>query len=128
MKGKVTEINQAKETTLMNDLIVDAIQDIKGKKIIKIDLSEIEDSPAQFFIICEGTSTTQVGAIASNIKKRVKEELSIRCSHLEGMRESTWVLLDYFDIVIHVFLPEMREFYDLEGLWGDGIFTEYQEL
>lgn len=115
-------------TTEINDLIVDAIQDIKGQNIVKIDLSQIEDAPANFFIICEGESTTQVGAIASNISKRMKDELGMRNYHLEGMKESKWVLIDYFDTVVHVFYPETRAFYDIEDLWSDGQFTEYQDL
>jgi len=115
-------------TTEINDLIVDAIQDIKGQNIVKIDLSKIEDAPASFFIICEGESTTQVGAIATNISKRMRDELGMRNYHLEGMKESKWVLIDYFDTVVHVFYPETRAFYDIEDLWSDGEFTEYQDL
>jgi len=112
----------------MNDLIIDAIRDIKGKNIVKLNLSKIDDSPAEYFIICEGESTVQVNSIAANINKRVRNELGIRSSHLEGMKESKWVLIDYFDVVVHVFYPETREFYDIEGLWSDGEFTEYQDL
>lgn len=112
----------------VNDLIIDAIQDIKGKNITKIDLSKIDDAPAKYFIICEGESTVQVNSIATNIQKRVKEEWGVRNDHLEGMKESKWVLIDYFDTIVHVFYPETRSFYDIEGLWSDGHFVEYQNL
>ena len=112
----------------INGLIIDAIQDIKGQNIVQIDLSEIEDAPAKYFIICEGESTVQVSAIASNVNKRLRKEIGVKCYHLEGMKESKWVLLDYFDTVVHVFYPETRQFYDIEDLWSDGIFTEYQDI
>jgi ribosome-associated protein len=112
----------------LNDLIIDAILDIKGKNITKIDLSKIEDAPAKYFILCEGESTVQVSSIASNVQKRVRNEWGVKNDHLEGMKESKWVLIDYFDTVVHVFYPETRSFYDIEGLWSDGHFVEYQNL
>ena len=112
----------------INDLIIDAIRDIKGKNILKIDLSKIEDAPAKYFIICEGESTVQVQSIAFNIQKRVKEDWGVRNHHLEGVKESKWILIDYFDTIVHVFYPETRHFYDIEGLWSDGHFVEYQDL
>jgi ribosome-associated protein len=112
----------------INDLIIDAIRDIKGKNILKIDLTKIEDAPAEYFIICEGESTVQVQSIASNIQKRVREEWGVRNDHLEGLKESKWILVDYFDTIVHVFYPETRHFYDIEGLWSDGHFVEYQDL
>lgn len=111
-----------------NDLIVDAIQDIKGKNIIKLDLRKLDEAPADFFIICEGDSTTQVKSIADNVYKRLKDEQGMLPQHFEGQRNAEWVLLDYFDTVIHVFRPEYRAHFELEDLWGDAIFTEYQDL
>ncbi len=128
MKSKKKEVVDTLEFTDINALIIDAIRDIKGQNIVKIDLSEIEDAPAKYFILSEGESTVQVSAIASNVRKRVKEELGVNSFHLEGMRESKWVLIDYFDTMVHIFYPETRKFYDIEDLWGDGNFTEYQDL
>lgn len=126
-KQETVEIANPSDAEI-NALIIDAIQDIKGLNIVQIDLSKIEDAPAKYFIICEGESTVQVGAIASNINKRLRKEIAVKCYHLEGMKESKWVLLDYFDTVVHVFYPETRKFYDIEDLWSDGIFTEYQDI
>lgn len=112
----------------LNDLIIDAIQDIKGKNIIKIDLTKIEDAPADFFIICEGDSTTQVSGISENLAKRVKDEMGLLPNHKEGMDNSRWVLVDYFDTVVHVFYHETRGYYELEDLWSDGKVTEYANL
>lgn len=116
------------DTTAITDLIIDSIQDIKGKHIIKMDLREIDDSSADFFIICEGESTTQVNAIAGNVEKRMKYELGIMASHVEGKTTSKWVLVDYFDVIVHVFYPETRAFYELEDLWHDAKITEYQDI
>jgi len=116
------------EFDVLDDLIVDAIQDIKGKNIVKLDLTSLDDSSTNTFIICEGESTTQVNAIANNIKRRVKAEWDLMSFHSEGMDESKWILIDYFDTVVHVFYPETRAFYDIEDLWSDAEVTEYQNI
>lgn len=113
---------------LLNELVIDAIRDIKGKNIIKLDLRNLRDTPTSFFIICEGDSSTQVKAIADNVNKRVKEELNERPSNTEGYSGARWVLVDYFDTVVHVFHPDSRKYYELEELWSDAEFTEYQNL
>ena len=113
---------------LLNDLIVDSIQDIKGKNITKLDLRGLDATPTDFFIICEGESNTQVKAIAENIRKRLKEEAKTLPTRIEGLQAGVWALIDYFNIVVHVFHPEKRAFYDLENLWSDAVFTEYASL
>ena len=112
----------------LNDLIIDSIQDIKGKNIVKLDLRKLEDAPTDFFIICEGDSNTQVSSIAGNIKKRLKLEADQIASHVEGERNSMWILMDYFNVVIHVFYKETRKYYELEDLWSDAVLTEYETL
>lgn len=128
MKVENSSAVTAQQFEDVNDLIVDAIRDIKGKNITKIDLTKIDDAPAQYFIICEGESTVQVSSIASNIQKRVRNEWGMRNDHIEGTKESKWILIDYFDTIVHIFYPETRGFYDIEGLWSDGHFVEYQDL
>ncbi len=113
---------------MLNDLIIESIQDIKGKNILKLDLRHLDDSPTDFFIICEGDSNTQVKAISDNIHKRLKQEVHTLPFHIEGQQNSHWILLDYFTTVVHVFYPETRNFYALEELWSDATFTEYQSL
>jgi ribosome-associated protein len=111
-----------------NHLIIESIQDIKGKNIVKLDLRKLDESPADFFIICQGDSTTQVSSIASNVQKRIKEEFGILPSHVEGKTSQNWVLVDYFSTIVHVFYPETRSFYELEELWGDAEHTSYENL
>ena len=112
----------------INDLIIESIQDIKGKNIVKLDLRELDDAPTNFFIICEGDSNTQVKAISDNIRKRLKIEADSRPTHVEGASNALWILMDYFDVVVHVFYKETRKFYELEELWSDAIFSEYETL
>ncbi len=122
----------ARRTTLSQDafieLIIDSIQDIKGKNIVKLDLRNLDDAPTDFFIICEGDSNTQVKAIAENIYKRLKQEAGSVPLHFEGLRNALWVCMDYFETVVHVFYRETRHFYQLETLWSDAQLTEYQSL
>lgn len=113
---------------LLNSLIIEAIQDVKGKNIVKLDLRHISDAPVDYFIVCEGESSTQVKAISDNISKKVKEELDTRPSFVEGTSQAHWVLVDYFDTVVHVFHPETRAYYQLEDLWNDAKTTQYQSL
>ena len=108
-------------------LILDAIKEKKGHQIVSIDLREVENSICDFFIICHGESTTQVSAIAESIERKLKEEAHVRAHHVEGMQNSQWVLLDYFDILVHVFQEEYRSFYKLEELWADGKITRVTE-
>lgn len=112
----------------LNDLIIDSIQDIKGKQIVKLDLRNVDEAPADFFIICEGDSNTQVKAISDNIHKRLKQEARMLPNHIEGEKNALWICLDYFNIVVHVFYKETRAFYELEDLWSDARFTEYETL
>ena len=116
------------DTEELNELIIDSIHDIKGKNVIKLDLRHLEETPADFFIICEGDSNTQVKAIADNVYRRLKDEMALLPSHTEGQRESLWICIDYFTTVVHVFYREKREFYDLENLWSDAKFVEYETL
>ena len=112
----------------LNDLIVDSMQDIKASKLVKLDLRKLDDRPTDYFIICQAESSVQVKAIAQNIDSRVKTEMSMSPGHFEGKDGATWVLVDFFDTVAHVFDPETRDFYQLEELWGDAHVTEYEDL
>ncbi len=108
-------------------LIVEAIREKKGRHIVTIDLRKVEHAICDCFIICHGDSMTQVGAITESIEKKMKEEAKVRPHHVEGLQNSQWVLIDYFDILVHVFQEEYREFYKLEELWADGKVTQVEE-
>ena len=112
----------------LQDLIIDCITDIKGKKIVLLNLRALDDAPADYFIVCEGESTTQVRAIAGNIERRLRDEIKLRPGHIEGTQHAKWICMDYFDTVVHIFYPETRRFYDLEQLWSDAERIEYQDV
>lgn len=109
-------------------LIIEAIQDLKGHSIVRLDLSEIEEAVCQQFIICEGNSTTHVKSIADNVAATLKKELNERPLSIEGGNGTEWVLVDYVDTVVHVFLKEKRAFYKLEELWSDAKLEHYEDL
>ncbi len=127
MKNKISA-TATRANDDLNLLIVDAIQDIKGKNIIKLDLTSLDEAPARYFIICEGDSSTQVKAISENIGRKLKEKMGVTPNHVEGIEGSRWILVDYFDTVVHVFYPETRAFYDIEELWGDAKMTQYENV
>lgn len=115
-------------TDELNELIVDSIKDIKGKSITKIDLTKLDDAPTDYFIICEGESTTQVKALADHVLKRVKEDAMVLPDHVEGTLSAKWILVDFFSTVVHIFYPETRAFYDIEDLWSDAKITYYESV
>lgn len=111
-----------KETNIETRLnfILEAIKEKKGKQIVSINLTGVHNSISDYFVICHGESTTQVDAIADAIHVNLKKEADIRPHHIEGTQNSQWVLIDYFDILVHIFLEEKRSFFNLEELWADG--------
>ena len=104
-------------------VIISGIEDVKGKEINILDLREIENTVCDYFIICEGTSNTQVNAIVNSIQKTVSKKLKDNPWHTEGADNAEWVLIDYVNVVVHVFQKHIREYYDIESLWGDAKTT-----
>ena len=103
--------------------IIGGIEDVKGKDTIILDLREIENTVCDYFIICEGSSNTQVNAIVSSVQKKVSKELKDKPWHIEGEDNAEWILMDYVNVVVHVFQKHIREYYDIESLWGDAKTT-----
>lgn len=103
----------------LSEQIIQSISDKKGKRIAVIDLSKFETAPTSELIICQGSSTSQVNAIADSVRERLLKECNVKPYNYEGYRNSQWIVIDYGNIMVHVFLPEYREFYSLESLWND---------
>ena len=114
-------------TNILLENIIAAIQDVKGMEIISLDLREIESAICKYFVICTGTSNTHVSAIESNVKKVISKDLSEKPSHIEGNNMGEWVLMDYFDVIVHVFQEKTRAFYNIEDLWGDAKCMNYTD-
>lgn len=99
--------------------VISGIEEVKGQNIEILDLREIENTVCDYFIICDGTSNTQVNAIVNSIQKQVSKNLGEKPWHVEGTENAEWILMDFVSVVVHVFQKHTREFYDIEGLWGD---------
>lgn len=104
-------------------LILQGIEEVKGLEINLLDLRDIENTVCDYFVICNGTSNTHVNAIVNSIQKTVSKAIHDKPWHVEGSDNAEWVLLDYVNVVVHVFQKQVREFYDIEGLWGDAKVT-----
>ncbi|MDP5060738.1 ribosome silencing factor [Maribacter sp. IgM3_T14_3] len=104
-------------------LIIQGIDEVKGHNINLLDLREIENTVCDYFIVCNGTSNTHVNAIVGSIQKTVSKAIQDKPWHVEGEDNAEWVLMDYVNVVVHVFQKQVREYYDIEGLWGDAKFT-----
>jgi len=107
--------------------IIQAIQEKKGEKIISLDLRKIPEAVADFFIVCEAGSTTQIRAIADFIEKEVKDVCNELPYMHEGRQVLQWVVIDYINVVVHVMLPETRKFYKLEEMWSDAAAEDFNE-
>lgn len=112
---------------ILAEKAVKGIQLKKGKNILSLDLRKIDNAVADFFIICHGTSRTQVDAICDGVLETIDEELDIYPWHKEGRENAEWILLDYVDVVVHIFESSRREFYKLESLWADAEVRKYQD-
>ncbi|MFD0862613.1 ribosome silencing factor [Sungkyunkwania multivorans] len=104
-------------------VIIEGIEEVKGSDIDILDLREIENTVCDYFIICNGTSNTQVNAIVNSIQKTVSKQIKDKPWHVEGTDNAEWVLMDYVNVVVHIFQKHIREYYDIEGLWGDAKVT-----
>ena len=115
-------------TNKMLDSIIDGIQDKNGHDIVIVDLSNIDDTICTYFVIAQGGSPAQVHALAMSVGEKARENCGARPLAVDGLRNSTWVAMDYADIIVHIFVPEEREFYDIEHLWADAELTAIPDL
>lgn len=116
-----------KESLRLKDTVVEAIKERKGKRIVVLDLTDLEQSIADYFVICHGTSNVQVDSISDFVDRYTKTELKVSPIHKEGTDVSQWVLVDYGDVVVHVFQEEHRDFYKLEELWADAKIERFED-
>lgn len=113
----------------LNELIIDAIRDRKGRSITFVDMSEIAGASAQGFIIAEGNSTTQVAAIADRVRERLLQDAAVKPFNADGEHaNSEWIVQDFGDVWVHIFLPDARRRYNLEELWSDAKITDLPDL
>lgn len=128
IKTQESTTASANELSALEGAIIDAIQDKKGYRITELDFTNLDTAPASAFIVCQGKSTSQVASIADNIREEVRKKLDIKPYSYDGYRNSQWIALDYGDVMAHIFLPDTREYYNLEDLWSDARVTEIPDL
>ena len=118
----MNEIKQLVET------VTKGIQEKKGSQIVVADLTSIDSSICRYFVICQGNSPSQVEAITESVGDFARKELSEKPTAVAGLENAQWVAMDFADVLVHIFLPDVREFYDLEHLWADAQLTQVPDL
>jgi ribosome-associated protein len=118
-RKKTPIVNTDEGLEQLHQIIVDALQDRKALNIVSLDLRNIEDAVADYFIVCTGEASTQIKSIADNVEVEVRKKLNEKPWHIEGTQNLEWVIVDFVNIVVHVFKKDIREFYKLEDLWSD---------
>lgn len=114
------------ESAYISELIIHGIQEKKGNEIVRLDLKNLNSSVTDYFVICHAESGTQVRAIAASVEHEVFQALKIDPWRKEGFEHAEWILLDYVDVVVHIFKTEKRHYYGIEELWGDAELKNYQ--
>lgn len=112
----------------LSKLVVKGMQEKKANEVTLLNLKNVPNSIADYFVICTGTSDTHLDAIADSVEKEVKEVQHQNPWHREGNQNKEWILLDYVDVVVHIFKKETRQFYNLENLWGDAELIEVENV
>ncbi|MDR2854112.1 MAG: ribosome silencing factor [Prevotellaceae bacterium] len=120
----------AKKTDIETKIqkIVEGIQERKGKRIVTINLTHLNDAPCSYFVVCQGDSNTHVNAIALSVKDYVREKIKEKPSIIDGLDSCQWVAMDYGDTIVHVFQRPEREFYDLESLWLNAEVKYFEDI
>ncbi|MBC7124361.1 MAG: ribosome silencing factor [Bacteroidales bacterium] len=124
-------VKRVKKTSNTEDLltcIVDAIQEKKGENVVSLEIGALPNAVCKYFVFCNADSTSQVDAIANNIEDKVLEKLGEKVYRSDGYQNAIWIVLDYVDIVVHVFQTEWRNYYRVEALWADAKATQYEEV
>jgi ribosome-associated protein len=116
------------ETKVLVNTIIEALQEKKGKQIVILNLSGLESAICQYFIIAQGNTPTQVSALSDEVWDRVADRLHEKPLGAAGMQEAQWIAMDYGTVMLHVFIPHIREYYKLESLWADADITEIPDI
>jgi len=116
----------AQESTSISEFVIHGIQEKKGNEIVRLDLRNIHSSVADYFVICHAESSTQIKAIAQSVEEEVFKALKLDPWRKEGMQNADWIILDYVDVVVHIFKTDKREFYGIEDLWGDAEMQSFK--
>ena len=113
-------------STYLSEIAIQGIQEKKGHDIVRLDLRELNSSVSDYFIVCNADSSTQVKAIADSVEDEIYKVTQTNPWRKEGLENAEWIILDYLDVVVHIFRTEKRDFYGIEDLWGDAETTTYK--
>ena len=113
---------------ILLDSITEGIQEKKGKNIRIVDLNGIDETICKYLVICEGNSPTQVSALYDSVREFARKEAGQKPVTVDGLRNCFWIAMDYTDVIVHIFLPETREFYDIDNLWEDADITDIPNI
>ncbi|KQB99140.1 ribosome silencing factor [Pedobacter sp. Hv1] len=113
-------------STYLSEIAIQGIQEKKGHDIVRLDLRELNSSVSDYFVVCNADSSTQVKAIADSVEDEIYKLTQTHPWRKEGLDNAEWIILDYFDVVVHIFRTEKRDFYGIEDLWGDAETTTYK--
>ncbi len=116
------------QTAILVENIIKGIHEKKGSQVVVVDLSGIDGTICSSFVVCQGNSPTQVEAIAESVGDVLREQLKEKPTHVVGLENAQWVAMDYGDVLVHIFLPDVRAYYDLEHLWEDAQLTQIPDL
>jgi ribosome-associated protein len=123
----MTKKKNKADSEKLSKAVVDGMQEVKASDIVVLDLREVKNAVADFFVICSGGSDKQVDAIADSIDEEVFKKIKENPWHTEGKNNKEWMILDYISVVAHIFRKDRRQFYSLERLWGDAQITEVED-
>lgn len=113
-------------STYLSEIAVHGIQEKKGNDIVRLDLRNLNSAVSDFFIVCNADSSPQIKAIADSVEDEIYKQTGVEPWRKEGLENADWIILDYSDVVIHIFKTEKRNFYGIEELWGDAETTSYK--
>ena len=115
------------DEAVLSRLVVESLQEKKALDLCELNFKEVMNQPLfDTFILCSATSRTHADALCDHVMRRLYEQLRVEPVHCEGREQSEWILIDYFNVVVHIFLSEKRRFYDLEGLWNDASVQRFE--
>jgi ribosome-associated protein len=116
------------ESSIKLAKIVEGIQELKGKRIVTVDMTGLQEAPCSYFVICQGDSNTHVNSITNSVRRWVREKIHVHSQEIDGLENCRWVAMDYGEIIVHIFQRFDREFYDLENLWLNAKLTWYEDV
>lgn len=128
MKETGSAISASPMVEALQKTIIEGIQEKKGQDITVIDLRDIEGAIAQYFVICQGNTPTQVEAITESVAEMARQQLNEKPAHVVGLELAHWVAMDFTDVIVHIFVPDMRTYYNIENLWQDAHITNIPNL